>query len=128
MEFPDWRIEQREAPREESLAWTATRFVPPAGGGCTQMQADDPGVLGELLHENDRLECARALEELAAEMRRRWSDVAILDGALVIKGPGRRGTATARRGVFRAATGAEIGPIGDVTGAAERILHALRLA
>ncbi|TDD96039.1 hypothetical protein, partial [Actinomadura rubrisoli] len=117
-QFPDWLIDAEGHPG--GTIWHASRLIPPGRGGSVGVQADEPGLLHELLDEADRTDARLALRDVAAGLRERGVTVHAFATNLIVteRGPDEpERLITCKRGTFHWGMGKEIGPIGDVPGA-----------
>ncbi|TDD79916.1 hypothetical protein [Actinomadura rubrisoli] len=121
-EFPGWLVEVKDEPGGAS--WRASRLVPPGHGGFLGVQADEAGLLRELLHEAAGIDAGLALRDLAVELRKCGITATAYDMTLTATGPGgRTQMLTCRLGLFRwLAGGRVIGPIEDPLAAVDAVL------
>ncbi len=121
-EFPGWVIEGGDMP------FASFRAVREGALGSMVLGAGSCGGLRMLLDEVDAVDCGRAVLALRDALHVRG--VTAKAQGLTLAAKTRAGilrTVHARRGVFSWASGTELGPIGDITGAADRMMPVLGL-
>ena len=115
-EFSGWTI---------TVPFTATR--PGDGSGApTELTAGSYGELRALLDEADAVDCTRAIGALVAELQSR--DLTARSYGLSMHTQTRAGIVrgvSARRARFAWVSGVDLGPITDITAAADRMMPAL---
>ncbi|TDD93495.1 hypothetical protein [Actinomadura rubrisoli] len=123
-EFPGWLVEVKDV--SGGTGWHAWRPASPGRGGFFGAQADELGLLRELLDEADGADARLALRDLAVELRECGITATAYDTTLTATGPGgRTRLVTCRRGLFRWLGGGRvIGPVGDPLVTVDAILAA----